>query len=98
MANRRALGDELAKAMAKNKIAAMGNTVVPALLTLEHLGFTVQAPEGSDLWVASRGDEEFVANDPVTVLGLVKLIEARSWNWNASDGDIEAVLAKYHLK
>jgi len=48
--------------------------------------------------VASPGHEEFVADDPVTVLGLIKLVEIRTWNCRASDEDIEATLDKYQLR
>ncbi len=77
------------------KISAMGNTVVPALLALEELGFTITG--APDQCTAARGDEVYAADDPVTVLGLVKLVETRSWNWRASDADIENVLSRYRL-
>jgi len=81
--------------MTKKKLIAAGNTVVPALLTLEQLGFTITG--APDQCIAARGDEVYAADDPVTVLGLVKLVETRSWNWRASDADVENILSKYHL-
>ena len=75
-----------------NQIAAAANTVVPALLALESLGYAVVV-DGS-LVVATADNERFAADDPVTVLGLIKLIEARSWNWRASDEEIAATLGK----
>ena len=80
------------------RIATAGNTVVPALLTLERLGFTVTltaAPEA--LCVAKRGDDEYMADDPVAVLGLVKLVEVRGPEWRASDQEIDGTLRKYGL-
>ena len=44
---------------------------------------------------AVRGDETSIAEDPITLLGLVKLIEMRGWNWHAADVEIEATLKKY---
>ena len=85
--------------VANQRIAADGNTVVPALLALSELGFSVTvdtSPERHTV-VAARGHEEFVADDPVTVLGLIKLVEIRTWNWQANDEDIEATLEKYQL-
>jgi hypothetical protein len=81
------------------QIATAGNTVVPALLALERLGFavTVERTGGSELFRAIRGDETYVADDPVSVLGLVKLIEERGWTWRAEDEEVEAVLRKYRL-
>ena len=53
-------------------------------------------PEGQ--WVlAIRGEEEFVADDPVTVLGLIKPVEVGTWNWRVSYVDIEAARLKYQL-
>ena len=85
--------------MANERIAAAGNTVVPALLVLSELGFdvTVRTTPERQWVVAIRGEEEFVADDPVTVLGLIKLVEVRTWNWRASDVDIEAARLKYQL-
>jgi hypothetical protein len=79
------------------RIATMGNTVVPALLELEKLGFTVKTGKDSYQCRATRNDEEYSADDPVTVLGLVKLIESRGWNWHASDEEIDATLRRYPL-
>jgi hypothetical protein len=35
------------------------------------------------------------AMGPLTVLGLVKLVESRGWNWRASDDEITEVLGKF---
>ena len=81
----------------KPRLVAAGNTVVPAILALEALGFTLSRPPagaGSGVW-ATRGEETFIAEDPVTVLGLVRLVELRGWDWRAPDAEIERVLAQY---
>ncbi len=85
--------------MPNKRIAAGGNTVVPALLVLEHLGFNVTVRDSSaeQTVAAVRGGEEYKADDPVAVLGLIKLIEVRQWHWNATDQEIEATLQKYHI-
>lgn len=76
-----------------NQITAAANTVVPALLALESLGYTVV--EDGSLVAATAGGERYTAEDPVTVLGLVKLIETRSWSWRASDEEIAAALGRF---
>lgn len=81
--------------MTRKKLIAAGNTVIPALLALEELGFTITGTP--DQCIAARGDEVYAADDPVTVLGLVKLVEIKSWDWRASDAEIDAILIKYHL-
>ena len=50
-----------------------------------------------DLAIASSDDATFVAGDPVALLGLVKLVEVRTWAWTASDDDIDETLAKHDL-
>ena len=85
--------------MANKRIAAAGNTVVPALLTLEHLGFNVivrDSPEVQTV-IAVRGGEEYVADDPIEVLGLIKLIEVRTWNWVPADSEVDNTVHKYRL-
>jgi len=82
------------------RITAAGNTVVPALLVLEAMGFTVEVdqPRTGSVIRARRGEEEFLADDPVTVLGLVKLVGARSWNWRPADDEIEQTVKRYGLE
>jgi hypothetical protein len=69
---------------------------VPALLALEQLGFTITV-SGASLFHAKRGDEEYVAEDPLMLLGLIKLIEVRSWDWKATDAEIDEVIERYEL-
>jgi hypothetical protein len=85
--------------VATRKIATAGNTVVPALSALGRLGFSVTVNNGpaGQMVVAVRNGEEFVADDPVTVLGLVKLVEVRTWNWQATDPEIKETLLKYQV-
>lgn len=81
------------------QIATAGNTVVPAFLVLESLGFTVSVERNDigDFIRAARGEETYIGEDPVAVLGLVKLIETRGWGWEAADIEIDQVLERYQL-
>lgn len=85
--------------MPNKRIGSAGNTLVPALVALEQLGFSVVTHNSSagQMVTAVRGEEEYFAEDPVAVLGLIKLIEVRSWQWGASDLEVEQTLHKYHL-
>ncbi len=85
--------------MPDKTIGSMGNTVVPALLALEQLGFevTVQNSSVGQTTCAVLGEEKYFAEDSVTVLGLVKLIELRTWQLGASDSEAEETLHKYGL-
>ena len=73
--------------------------MVPGLLVLESLGFTVSVERNAavDFVRATRGAETYVGEDPVAVLGLVKLIEIRGWGWEAADIEIDQVLQRYRL-
>ena len=81
-------------------IASAGNAVVPALLALEQLGFVVSVEKGAatELFRATRGDETYLAEDPVGLLGLAKLVEMRGWNWFADDSEIDRVMRRYGLE
>lgn len=80
-------------------IANAANTLVPALLALRQKGFTVcQKPtEGMDAWVAIRDSRSFVADAPVSLLGLVAMVEIRGDNWMASDEEIDRYLTEFKL-
>ena len=82
-----------------NQITSAGNTVVPALLSLESLGFEVVVSANGDRAECrvTRGDESYVADDPVTVIGLVRLVELRGWNWAVSDSELDAAIQRFGL-
>jgi hypothetical protein len=52
----------------QKRIVQAGNTVVPAILAVESLGFDVEVSD--DKIYARRGQEEFGAEDSVALLGL----------------------------
>lgn len=77
------------------RIISAANVEVPAILAIESLGFTIDAriisTEHEMVWTATGNGDEYVAEDPLSLLGLVKLLEVCGDNWQASDDDI----AKY---
>jgi len=75
-------------------ISSAGNTLVPAILALEASGYTV-TQEGGRI-VATAANARFAAEDPVTVLGLVRLAESRR-PWQADDDEIDDVLRRFSL-
>jgi hypothetical protein len=75
-------------------MAQAGNTVVPAILALLQIGCSVE--QDGELFVARLGSARFQAEDPVAVLGLVKLAETRR-PWTASDAEIDGVLMQFDL-
>lgn len=78
------------------KIASMANVEVPAILALESMGFTITSrvvnADQEMVWTASDNSDEYIAEDPLSLLGLVKLHEVRGDNWKASDDEIDTYL------
>lgn len=75
-------------------IVQAGNTVVPAILALEACGYVVTRERAS--FVVKAGDARFVADDPVALLGLVRLAEIRR-PWRASDSELDDVMSRFDL-
>ncbi len=78
-----------------DEISQAANTLVPAILALEALGFTLTVQ--GDLVEARSDAGRYVAPDPVGVLGLVKLVETRGSSWRATDSEIDATLERFGL-
>ncbi len=81
------------------RIVAAGNTVVPAYLALLEKGYQVScspAGERKELWRAWNSDDEFIAEDPLTLLGLITLHEIRGANWQAPDREIDAYFERFY--
>ncbi len=49
----------------------------------------------ADRVVASSCAVQFIADDPVAVLGLVRLVELRGADWMAKDEDIAATFERF---
>jgi hypothetical protein len=70
------------------------NTVVPAILALEECGYVVMQEGGR--FIATASNCRFGAEDPVALLGLVKLAEMRR-PWRADDDEIDDTLGRFSL-
>ena len=77
------------------KISNAANTMTPAWLVLLEKGFEISKSTigGTLYFVPTKEDCTFLADDPVTVLGLISLFEARGEDWKASDPEIDAFMA-----
>ncbi|HEY9026828.1 MAG TPA: hypothetical protein VIP05_21220 [Burkholderiaceae bacterium] len=75
----------------KIKIAAAGNVMPGALACLKSLGFAVST-DGNG-WRAESESRAFWADDPLLLLGLVKLHDLRGDEWRPSDAEVEDYLA-----
>ncbi len=74
------------------KLYAGGNTVVPAILLIRQLGYAFTYDKKKGYCFASKDGNVFGAEDPLFVLGLIKLYEMKAENWMASDKEIDEVL------
>ena len=77
------------------KITTAGNIVIPAIKLIKELGFQLKVEDG--FFSASKGDDTFMAEDPLCLLGLIKLIEVKGENWHVSDDEIESIGREYNL-
>ncbi len=82
------------------RIADAGNTIVPCILALRSMGFTVRTEEVENrvLWKAESSLLRFIADDPVALLGLVAMRESRGQHWKAADDEIDAAMEEFHLE
>ena len=76
-------------------LSATGNVAVPAIKLIEDLGFQLTFKNGT--FTAQKGMDIFRADDPITLLGLIKLIEVRGENWHVTDIEIERIGRDYKL-
>lgn len=81
------------------RLGTAGNVMVPAILLLEERGYVVDARREATSWSwsARRGDVELVGDDPIALLGLAALAEARGDAWRATDEQIRSVLGRYRM-
>ena len=78
-------------------ISTSGNVIVPAYLTLLQKGYLVTSiKEGTkDEWIAENEKCGLIAEDPLTLLGLVNIYEIRGNSWKASDEQTDRFLENY---
>lgn len=75
-------------------IVAAGNTLAPSLAEVRALGYEVS--RGTDCggaYVAEGQNSRLVADDPLGLLGLVKLYECRGKDWQPTDDEVSVFLA-----
>lgn len=68
------------------KLAEAMNTYDPALLVLQEKGYRLHSELGDPDsewadWIATKDDRQFIATDPLALLGLVAIWEQRGDAW-----------------
>jgi hypothetical protein len=82
----------------KTRVVSAANTLIPAYLTLVGKGYRVSrvdVGEHEETWQARKGRAEFVAEHPLSLLGLVTMFEARGTDWQARDEEIDSFLSQF---
>lgn len=84
----------------KPTLATAPNTLIPAYLALLQRGLSVHRDQSSEsghpaYWVAEDPGRRFIAEDTLTLLGLVALAETRGPEWQATDEEIDRFLADF---
>jgi hypothetical protein len=74
------------------RLLAAGNTVIPAILLIRQMGYSLAIDKEKGRCLAEKDGDSFEAEDPVMVLGLIKMFEIKGKNWKASDAEIEEIL------
>lgn len=77
----------------RTKIVAAGNTLAPALSILRKLGYTVTREKSDEQQYRAQNETcVFSADDPLTLLGLVKIYEVRGHDWQPSEEEVQRFL------
>ena len=84
----------------KPTIASAGNVLIPAYLAILQKGYAVRRekvsiPAENELWYAEDPTRQFMAEDTLSLLGLVSLYETRGEDWRASDAQIDEFFAQH---
>lgn len=67
--------------------------MAPALATIRAMGYEVSRDlEGGGAYVAVGPNCRLVADDPLALLGLLKIYEMRGSNWEPTDAEVSAFL------
>lgn len=79
------------------KLLNAGNVLIPAIKVMKDIGYRVDFEEETALFSAHKDSNEFFAEDPVALLGLIKLFEVRGENWRISDKELNAIAHEYRM-
>jgi hypothetical protein len=73
------------------RIATAGNVEVPAYSVILSKGYTVER-QSEDLLVAKKDGNSYLAEDAISLLGIVMVGELRGEDWHATDDEIDGYL------
>jgi hypothetical protein len=81
-------------AMPRTHLTTASNTLAPALAVLRESGYEVtREATGDRLYRAENAHCVLTAEDPLLLLGLARLHEARGSAWPPTDAEVDAFLA-----
>jgi hypothetical protein len=74
-------------------IAEAGNVLPAALASLKRLGYAVSIGGDGASFEAIATGRKLIAEHPLALLGLAKLLEQRGYTWQPSDSEVADYLA-----
>lgn len=80
------------------RIVASVNTEVPSWLALKEQGWEIKKIDSvgsKKLWVATKNGTDFIGGNPIELMGLIAMYEARGEQWQAEAEQIEEYQEKY---
>lgn len=78
------------------RVAMAGNTLAPASAALQQLGYALERHARLPGWlVARKGEDEFLAESPVELLGLIAMAQLRGERWQATDRELADYLQRF---
>jgi hypothetical protein len=79
------------------RLTSAGNVIIPAIKTIGELGYKFRIDNVENLCIAEKDGNTFIAEDPIAVLGLIKMYEVKGNQWQVSDEEITALGREYNL-
>jgi hypothetical protein len=77
----------------RTAITAAGNTLAPAVALLRNMGYSVSRDRSGERFYRAENEScSLTAEDPLLLLGLAKLYEARGASWQPTDEEVSAFL------
>ncbi len=78
-------------------LTANRDTVMPAMVLILQMGYHMTIDHTKPSFSAEKDGNTFEAEDPVVVLGLIKLFEMRGENWAATAAEMEEIVKEMLL-
>ncbi len=73
-------------------LTADRKTVMPAMVLIRQMGYHMTIDHTKPSFSAEKDGNTFEGEDPIVVLGLIKLFEVRGKKWAATEEEMKVIL------